>query len=142
MTTRTILILAITLLTTTGLRAEDQPTDTRINLHLTAEERVHFLGEMRGMLSSIQGVIAGIGDEDREKIAAAAKYSGGRMGRATPDSIRKKLPQAFREMGHPTHMMFEELAIRSETDDMDMLASFTGQLMQQCIACHAAFRAH
>ena len=44
------------------------------------------------------------------------------------------------DIGGPTHMMFEELAIRSETDDMDMLAEFTGKLMQQCLACHAMFR--
>ena len=36
-------------------------------------------------------------------------------------------------------MMFEELVVRAETDDMDTLASFTGELMQQCVACHDLF---
>ena len=62
------------------------------------------------------------------------------MARATRDSVRAKLPQAFREMGGPTHMRFEELAIRAETDDMDMLAPLTAELMQQCLTCHARFR--
>jgi len=37
-------------------------------------------------------------------------------------------------------MMFEELVIRAETDDMDTLAEFTGQLIQQCLSCHATFK--
>jgi cytochrome c556 len=39
-------------------------------------------------------------------------------------------------------MMFEELAVRAETDDMDSLARDTANLMNQCMACHAMFRAH
>jgi cytochrome c556 len=52
------------------------------------------------------------------------------------------MPPAFKEMGGPTHMMFEELAIRAETDEMDMLAHETGKLMQQCMACHETYRVH
>jgi len=114
--------------------------DTRINLKLTPEERVEFLAEMRHMLGSIQGVMQGIGDADRERIAAAARQSGNRMARATPASVRAKLPQSFRDLGGPTHMMFEELAVRAETDDMDSLARDTANLMNQCMACHATFR--
>jgi cytochrome c556 len=119
-----------------------QPADDpRINLKLTPEERVEFLAEMRQMLGSIQGVMQGIGDTDRERIATAARQSGNRMARATPASVRAKLPQSFRDLGGPTHMMFEELAVRAETDDMDSLARDTANLMQQCMACHATFRA-
>jgi len=114
--------------------------DTRINLKLTPEERVEFLAEMRQMLGSIQGVMQGIGDTDRERIASAARQSGNRMARATPASVRAKLPQSFRDLGGPTHMMFEELAVRAETDDMDSLARDTANLMNQCMACHATFR--
>lgn len=114
--------------------------DSRINLRLTPEERVEFLAEMRQMLGSIQGVMQGIGDADRERIAAAARLSGNRMARATPASVRAKLPQSFRDLGGPTHMMFEELAVRAETDDMDSLARDTANLMNQCMACHATFR--
>jgi hypothetical protein len=116
--------------------------DTRIDLGLTAEERADFLAEMRVMLASIQGILAGIGADDRERIAEAARQSGNRMARATPETVRAKLPQAFRDLGGPTHMMFEELAIRAETDDMDSLASAAAVIMNQCLACHATFRVH
>jgi hypothetical protein len=116
--------------------------DHRIDLGLTAEERADFLAEMRVMLASIQGILAGIAEGDRERIAEAARQSGNRMARATPETVRAKLPQAFRDLGGPTHMMFEELAIRAETDDMDSLAGAAALIMNQCLACHATFRVH
>lgn len=127
---------------TSAAASGDQPADSRIDLKLTPEERVEFLAEMRHMLGSIQGIMQGIGESDRARIAAAAWQSGNRMARATPASVRAKLPQAFRDLGGPTHMMFEELAVRAETDDMDNLARDTSTLMNQCMACHATFRVH
>lgn len=121
--------------------AAEPDGDRRHRLGMTPEERVEFLAEMRQMLTSIQGIIAGIGSEDRERIAEAARYSGNRMARATPASLRQRLPQAFQEIGGPTHMLFEEIAIRADTDDMADLATLTGETMQQCLACHAMFRA-
>ncbi len=119
-----------------------QTVDNRTDLGLTAEERVEFLAEMRVMLASIQGILQGIGEGDRERIAEAARQSGNRMARATPETMRAKLPQTFRALGGPTHMMFEELAIRAETDEMDSLAGTAALIMNQCLACHAMFRAH
>ena len=127
---------------TTAAASGDQPADSRVDLKLTPEERAVFLADMRNMLASIQGIMQGIGDADRERIAAAARQSGNRMARATPASIRAKTTQAFRDIGGPTHMMFEELAVRAETDDMDSLARDTANLMNQCMACHAMFRVH
>lgn len=119
----------------------DAPQDGRTRLGLDEAERAVFLMEMRQMLASIQGVIAGIGNGDRARIADAARYSGNRMARATPASVRARLPESFRALGGPTHMAFEELVVRAETDDMDALATLTGDLMQRCLACHAQFRA-
>ena len=114
--------------------------DDRINLGLTKSEKTEFLQEMRQMLVSIQGIVSGIGDEDRALIISSARKSGNQMARATPDSVRNKLPQSFKEIGGPTHMMFEEIAITAEADDMDMLAISTGLLLQKCVACHSMFK--
>lgn len=138
-----VILTLMTLIATHSLFvvAEDKVNDdTRISLGLTAKEKSDFLSEMRKMLSSIQGVITGIGENDRPLIIHSASVSGNRMARATPDSIRQKLPQSFKDIGGPTHMMFEELAARAETDDMESLAALTGKLMQQCLACHAMFK--
>jgi len=97
-------------------KAEAQ--DGRTLLPMGEADKAYFLSEMRQMLASIQGVMTGIGTKDRALIYKSAKYSGNRMSRATPDSVRRILPQGFKELGGPTHLMFEELAVRSETDDM------------------------
>ena len=115
-------------------------SDNRISLNLTKAEEADFLGEMREMLASIQGVMSGIGDNNRELIINSASSSGNKMARATPESIKKKTPAAFKEIGGPTHMMFEELVVRAEDDDMETLAEFTGKLMKQCLDCHAMFK--
>jgi len=138
---KTILLALVIFGNVSATQAENKIHDQRINLSLSASEKAEFLKEMRQMLASIQGIMTGLGNKNREQIITSARYSGNRMARATPDSVRKKLPQSFKNIGGPTHMMFEELVIRAETDDMDMLAKFTGKLMQQCITCHAMFKA-
>ena len=95
------------------------------------------------MLASIQGILQRI----------RRRRPGARRRRGTP--VREpngegharcgsgeNSPQAFRDLGGSTHMLFEELAVRAETDDMDSLARDAAQLMNQCLACHAAFRVH
>lgn len=133
-------ISLFSLFSTFSVFSEENKTDNRISLGLTPSEKAEFLAEMRQMLSSIQGVIAGIGSNNPEQIIKAARYSGNRMARATPKSIKKKTPLSFKEIGGPTHMMFEELVVRAETDEMEDLAEFTGELMKQCLACHSMFK--
>ncbi len=137
--TRAMLLASVVFIITPASQAD--AVDTRQSLGLTDAERVEFLAEMRQMLASIQGIVTGIGTENRAAIAASARLSGNRMARATPESVRAKLPQAFKDIGGPTHLLFEEIAIRAETDDMADLAVLTGRTLEQCLACHAQFRA-
>lgn len=121
--------------------ADPTAPDPRTSLGMTPEERAEFLSEMRKMLGSIQGILQGISTEDRNMIAEFATQSGNRMARATPDTLRNRLPQAFKDIGGPTHMLFEELVIRAETDDMEDLLKHTTTIMNQCMSCHSQFRA-
>ena len=133
--------ILIALFPTTDVCAEgSEMWDKRVSLGLTAAEKAEFLAEMRQMLVSIQGIIAGIANEDRELIIKSARYSGNRMARATPDSVRNKLPQEFKEIGGPTHLMFKELVIRADSDDLESLTAFTAELIKQCTACHALYK--
>ena len=138
---RYIVIFSILFSATFNAVSEENKKDQRINLRLTATEKVEFLSEMRQMLNSIQGIISGIASNNPEQIIKAARYSGNRMARATPESVKQKTPLSFKQIGGPTHMMFEELVIRAETDDMGTLTEFTGELMKQCVSCHAMFKA-
>jgi len=112
--------------------------DARFRLGLSQDEQAAFLSEMRVMLGSVQGIVQGIADSDRAAIARFASASGKRMARATPPSIAAKLPPAFGAIGEPTHLMFDETAVRAGTDDMDMLARQLAHALRQCMACHAA----
>lgn len=114
--------------------------DLRKSLGLTPAEKVEFLAEMQQMLGSIQGVIQGIALDDRDMIIKAARYSGNRMARATPDSVRAKLDDEFKSIGGPTHLMFEELVIRAETDPSEELLSFSAKIMNNCMLCHAKYK--
>ena len=136
------LLFALGLAITSSGASAEQPADPRHDLGFTVQERAVFLADMRNMLASIQGVLLGIGENDRAVIAAAARESGNRMARATPASIRAKIPQSFKDIGGSTHLAFEELALRAETDEMDALARQTADVMQKCAACHAMFRVH
>ena len=137
-----LIIMLLILMLSMGVCAETKEvsTDKRISLGLSESEKVVFLREMRQMLTSIQGIIFGIGENNVQKIIQAARYSGNRMSRATPKSVKLKLPKSFQEIGGPTHMMFEELVIRAEADDMESLTLFTAEIMQQCITCHEMFK--
>jgi hypothetical protein len=133
------LTLTLGLIFTATANAE-QPADSRINLGFTAEESAVLLADMRNMLVSIQGILQGIGANDRTAIAAAARLSGNQMARTTPASIRAKVPKSFKDIGGPTHLAFEDIALRAETDEMDALARQTAEVMNQCAVCHAQFR--
>ena len=56
---------------------ETAAVDTRFNLKLTPSERTDFLAQMRGMLSSIQHIMIGIGTSDRAKTPPAFQAIGG-----------------------------------------------------------------
>ncbi len=120
--------------------------DKRYSLGLDEAEKEEFLAEMRQMLTTIQQIMTGIATKDKNMIINAARYSGNRMARATPQSVKDKTPVSFEQIGGPTHMMFEELIINVEEMDLDDqgdvtdLAEFTAKLMRNCLACHAAFK--
>lgn len=85
-----ILTSILMLYSFTILATEVNGVDKRISLHLTNEEKADFLSEMRRMLSSVQGVMSGIASNNRKLIISSARYSGNRMARATPESVKQK----------------------------------------------------
>jgi len=119
-------------------QAEEDP---RYKLTMSEPHKIEFLSEMRQMLASINGILEGIANDNREQVIQAAKYSGMRMARATPDEVRKHLPQDFQDIGGPTHKLFEEMAIRAEVEELSDLISLTADITSQCLACHARYRA-
>ncbi len=115
--------------------------DQRKKLHLTGEQRHHVLTEMRQMLASTQGVIAGIADDDMAAVAAAAKLSGPKAKTTIDMQMRDVLPDEFRPMGKAIHMEFGQMAeLASTGTSKEQITAKMANAMNLCVACHNTYQ--
>jgi hypothetical protein len=116
--------------------------DTRERIVLPAPARDMVLAEMRVMLESISGTIAGLSEGDMAAAAQAARASGMAAAVDVAPAVRELLPAAFVELGMATHQGFDALAdqLGQPVDQQTALAELAG-LLQKCVACHATYRA-
>lgn len=116
-------------------------TDNRSAILLEPGERDLVLTEMRGFLTSVQQIMHGISANDMKLVAAAAKHSGSAAVHEVPASLIAKLPLEFKKLGFDTHGKFDQLAL--DADQMGDPAQSLQQistLMNNCLACHQAYR--
>lgn len=142
---RTLAALLLVLAGTGGASAQHgahSADDDRERIVLPAPARNMVLAEMRLMLESVAGVIAALSGGDTAAAAQAARASGMVMAVDVDPHMRELLPAAFVELGMATHQSFDALADQLEqgADQQTALAEL-GTLMQNCIACHATYRA-
>jgi len=115
--------------------------DGRIAIHLDAGERDLVLAEMRGFLESVQKITMGIAANDMELVTEYARKSGMAATDGMPGTLMGKLPLGFKKLGPDTHKKFDQLALDAEEfGDGDHALSQLSALMQNCVACHAAYR--
>ena len=118
-----------------------QGSDGRIAILLSPAERDMVLTEMRGFLESVQQINAGIAADELDIVIAAARKSGRAAQGAVPASLVGKLPLEFKKLGFDTHSKFDQMAMNaSDLGDGEAALAETAALMQNCIACHAAYR--
>ncbi|MGB5472422.1 MAG: hypothetical protein WBQ78_02965 [Gammaproteobacteria bacterium] len=116
-------------------------TDGRTAILLEPGERDLVLSEMRVFLESTQQITAGIAGNDMPRAAQHARRSGRAAQQAVPGSLMGKLPLSFKQLGLDTHTKFDELALDAEQlGDQDHTLSQLNTLLQNCVACHAAYR--
>jgi len=116
-------------------------TDGRIAIVLDAGERDLVLAEMRLFLESIQKITMGIAGDDMELVAEYARKSGMAATVGMPGTLMGKLPLGFKKLGPSTHKQFDQLALDAEDlGDAGHALSQLSVLMQNCVACHAAYR--
>ena len=115
--------------------------DGRAAIQLEAKERDLVLSEMRIFLESVQQITKGIADDDMMLIAESAKKSGRSAQMDVPGTLIGKLPLAFKKLGFDTHAKFDQVALDAEQlGDRDHTLSQLSELLNNCTACHAAFR--
>ncbi len=118
-----------------------ESTDGRTSIQLNGDERNLVLTEMRMFLQSIQEITEGLTKEDMTKVVVAAKRVGRAAQQAVPGSLMGKLPMEFKQLGFDTHSKFDQLALDAEQmGDREYVMEQMGKLMQNCVACHAAYR--
>lgn len=116
-------------------------SDGRQALQLEPAERDLVLAEMRAFLESVQVIAASVGKKDMSQIAKAARQVGAAAQQAVPGSLVGKLPLSFKQLGFDTHKQFDTLAMDAdELQDPEHSLQQLSVLMQNCVACHAAYR--
>ena len=116
-------------------------SDGRQAIALSPRERDMVLAEMRGMLTSVQGILAGLSVHDMRQVATAAKAAGMAATMDVTPGLLVKLPLAFKDLGFSVHRKFDELAEAAQKGATpDQVAAGLSTQFQSCIACHAAYR--
>ncbi len=116
-------------------------SDGRTAILLAPGERDLVLTEMRDFLVALQQISQSIADGDATKAVQAARRVGAASQQQVPAGLVGKLPLAFKQLGFDTHARFDELALNIEQfgDTAQALPELAG-LMNNCTACHAAYR--
>ncbi len=116
-------------------------SDGREAIMLLPGERDLVLGEMRAFLMAVQQITQAVADGDAEAAARAARSVGAGAQQGVPTTLVGKLPLAFKRLGFDTHSRFDQLAMNAEQmDDATVISAELATLMQNCVACHAAYR--
>lgn len=116
-------------------------SDGRTAILLAPGERDLVLAEMRTFLASVQTITTAVVEQDAAAVIAAARQVGAPKEHAVPASLIGKLPIAFKKLGFDTHDRFDQLALNTEQfGDTGNVLPELAQLMQNCVACHAAYR--
>lgn len=115
--------------------------DGRITIVLLPSEKDLILDEMRGFLSATQQIVQAVSQDNMQKVVVAAKKAGRAAQEEVPGSLVGKLPIAFKKLGFDTHTKFDELAMdAADMEDKEQTLALLAELMQNCVACHAAYR--
>lgn len=124
-----------------GHHHHGQSADARTPIALTDEEAAHIRQEMRAFLSGVQQIVTGAANKDMNTVAESARAQGMAAAHEVPASLRRKLPLEFKKLGNATHVGFDDLARDAASlGDADHALKQLGQVMRNCVSCHATFR--
>ncbi len=115
--------------------------DGRTAILLAPAERDLVLGELRGVLASVQGIVEAVNAGDTKGVAKAARDSGMAAAADVSPALMAKLPLDFKELGLGMHRRFDELAAAAESGaSREQLLGALGAQLSTCVGCHAGYR--
>jgi len=110
--------------------------------------RLHTIANMRDHLLALQEIDVALSQNAFDKAASIAES---RLGMSSLEShgaahIAPFMPQTMQEIGTRMHRAASRFAIDAQTasvsNDVRPALAALGTIMQQCVACHAAYRLH
>jgi cytochrome c556 len=115
--------------------------DGRTAVVLAPLERDLILGEMRGLLGAVQGIMEGLEKNDNVRVAQAARAVGMASAVDVNPALMAKLPVEFKSLGMSVHHDMDDLAAAAEAGktSQELLGSL-GQTLSKCVACHASWQ--
>jgi len=120
--------------------------DARQAVHFPDELRAHTLANMRDHLLALQQIDEALARQDFGEAAHIAEF---RLGLSSLEvhgaaHLAPYMPKGMQDIGSAMHAAASRLAIAATdagaTGDVKPALAALGQVMRQCVACHAAYR--
>ena len=116
-------------------------TDGRTAVTLQPAERDLVLTEMRGLLSSTQGILEGANQGDVARIILASRAAGMASAADVNPALMAKLPLEFKSLGMSVHHDMDEIAKAAEGGTpVPEILKMTSKAITKCVACHSAWQ--
>ncbi len=130
-----------------GQRAE-QATDPRELVAFPGPMRLHTIANMRDHLQSLQEIDSALSRGDFDTASSVAEK---RLGMSSLEAhgashIAPFMPKPMQEIGERMHRAASRFAVDAQnasvSNDVKPALASLAAVMQQCVACHAAYRLH
>lgn len=128
--------------------ATASPGDPRLLVKFPEPMRLHTITSMRDHLLALQEIDVALSQNAFDKAATIAEQ---RLGMSSLElhgaaHIAPFMPQGMQDIGTQMHRAASRFAIDAQTasvsNDIRPALASLGTVMQQCVACHAAYRLH
>jgi hypothetical protein len=122
--------------------------DARQLVNFPAPMRLHTIASMRDHLLSLQEIDVALSKSDFDTASRIAEQ---RLGMSSLElhgaaHIAPFMPQGMQDIGTAMHHAASRFAIEAQnasvSNDVGPALAALGTVMQQCVACHAAYRLH
>ncbi len=116
-------------------------TDGRTAVVLQPAERDLVLTEMRGLLSSTQGILEGANQGDVKRIIQASRAAGMAAAADVNPALMAKLPLEFKSLGMSVHHDMDAITKAAEGGTpIPEILKMVSNTLTKCVACHSAWQ--
>lgn len=123
-------------------------SDARQFVRFPEPMRLHTISSMRDHLLALQEIDEALSKSDFDKASRVAEQ---RLGMSSLElhgasHIAPFMPQGMQDIGNQMHRFASRFAVEAQnasvSNDVRPALAALGTVMQQCVACHAAYRLH